>query len=117
MATIGHPRSLDNVMDSNRLLLLRVFFAGGEAEALLDYGLTYSQIARLLVDAREDGLILETEEGSKISEQAVLIIRSNADGSLRRDGGWISPEESSRTEKLGIEEVFLPMPRHARFKT
>ncbi len=90
-------------------LLLRLVYSDSGVEPLLKYGLTYSQIAKLIRKALEDGLITKTDSVLSVTPTGLEIMRLNeSTGKKRKDGGWISPEEESRITILPVDGVYLP---------
>lgn len=90
-------------------LLLQLIHASGEINSLLQRGLHFSQIAELISFAEENGLILEKEDRLELTEQGLETMRMASDSKkIRGDGGWISPMDEYRIERMDIDEVYLP---------
>lgn len=116
MASTGDRHLPEAGVDRNLLLLLRVLRGNGSVETLIGYGLTFSQIGRLLVEAKEKRLIEERGGGLALSEAGIALIGRSADHVVRRDGGWIHPEDISRIDPIPVDDVYLPTPRDTKFK-
>jgi ribosomal protein S19E (S16A) len=73
-------------------------------------GLDFSQIAIMLSDLFEKGLVVEaeekgiilTEKGREILEELSHTLFSN------NNSKWILPADKFRIEKIGISDVYLP---------
>jgi hypothetical protein len=95
--------------DSNLVLLLQLIFAGAEVNSLMARGLKFSQIAMLLDAGLQQGLIMETEDSLRLTSEGIEKMRSGLrDARIRRDGGWISPLDNFKIEKLALDDVYLP---------
>lgn len=95
--------------------LLRFVQIGRPVEELVMYGLTIVHVAQLLQSARNMGLIEYSSERQLVltaagrSELSRVVMR---DGRL--SGGWIEPDESSRTEAIDMYDIYLPSKRTIR---
>jgi hypothetical protein len=95
--------------DSNLLLLLQLIYAGADVNALLRRGLQFSQIANLIAEATEKGLITEGEFGLTLTAIGIEEMQSKRGGNQQGDdGGWISPLDEYRIEKLSEDDIYLP---------
>lgn len=95
--------------ESNLTLLLQLIFAGAEVRSLLDRGLQFSQIAMLVDEAFQRQFIIEGEGFLRLTEEGIAQMKSGLPNArIRRDGGWISPAETFRIEKLALDAVYLP---------
>lgn len=95
--------------EANLILLLQLIYSSGEVNSLLQRGLHFSQIATLMSFAEDNGYITEEENRLKLTALGVEKMRtSQSSNKIRKDGGWVSPLEEYRIEKLQINEVYLP---------
>jgi hypothetical protein len=95
--------------DSKMILLLQLINSNSDVGPLVRIGLRYSQIARLLSQAIEEGYLIEEDDKLKLSEKGIFLMRSNrTEKRQRRDGGWISPEEGSRRKQESRFKIYLP---------
>jgi hypothetical protein len=89
--------------------LLQLVYAKGDVNQLIRQGLSYAQIANLIVDCIASDLITETNGALTLTEGALQLIRTDpTTGAQRKDGGWISPVEHRRVDKIPLESVYLP---------
>jgi len=88
-------------------LFLQIINAGSSIDPLIKRGLTYSQIASMLNDAKLSGYIEENEGKLVLTESGLKVMRCTG-ASSRADGGWISPSEESKIPKKSIYDVYLP---------
>lgn len=94
---------------TNIILLLQLIYAGGDVNSLLQRGLQFSQIAALITQAEEKKYILEKENELKLTDLGLIEMRKELPSNkIRKDGGWISPLDEYRVEKLDVYEVYLP---------
>lgn len=104
------------VLESHIVLLLQLIANKAGARSLLRRGLTYVQISRLISYAADEGLIQQDGDGYSLTESGLARMKSDiVSGKLRRDGGWISPEEESRVATQPADEVYLPKMRKSYF--
>jgi hypothetical protein len=95
--------------DTNLTLLLQLVSQGADVGPLLELGLRYSQISRLIRVAVERGFLAVSEQGLDLTEEGRTEMRINPlTGRRRRDGGWISPDEKSRIAHWPSNQVYLP---------
>lgn len=95
--------------ESNLTLLLQLIFAGADVQSLLGRGLQFSQIAMLVDEAFKRQLVTQGERFLRLTEEGLAQMRSGLpDARIRRDGGWISPADIFRIEKLALDAVYLP---------
>lgn len=89
--------------------LLHITRYNGSVDRLIDLGLEYSQIAKYVLEAIENGYIINndgilelTDLGqSKMEELKEKIYQISP-------GKWIIPEEKSRIDKIGKFDIYLP---------
>ena len=108
------PKTLD---ESNLVLLLNLIRARASLSALVQRGLRYSQIAALMSRAQELGLTTVDDSSGDVSLTELGIARLRTDMTTGRKlphGGFISPKDEARLDKLAMEEVYLP-PRRKSF--
>ena len=94
-------------------LLLQIVYAGADVNPLINSGLTYPQISKLIRHAIADGFIEENvsekEREFVLTMSGLAFMREGGDfKSVRKDGGWIKPDVNSRIAKLEIYDVYLP---------
>lgn len=95
--------------ESFLILLLQVINAKADVTAMENVGLSYSQIARLISDSIETGYVLRDEGHLRLTESGLKKMRTDLGrDSLRKDGGWISPLDEMRIEKMAIDDIYLP---------
>ena len=88
---------------------MQLIYSSGEVNSLLQRGLHFSQIASLMSFAEDSGYITEEENQLKLTKLGIEKMRTNiTSNKIRKDGGWISPLEEYRIEKLPINELYLP---------
>jgi hypothetical protein len=105
------------MVNSNIILLLQIINSKADIGPMLKKGLRYSQISRLTQSAKDQGFIVESDEGLSITAKGLSIMRYDIKrGKIRKDGGWISPEEESRIKSIGIDEVYLPTESKSHFE-
>lgn len=102
-------------MNAHRALLLRIIYAKSDVTALLNAGLLYSQITLLMGELIGDGFLSLIEGAPTLTEKGLLALREDSTGKPRRDGGFISPLEASRIDKLPVDAVYLPPYRNSFF--
>ncbi len=110
MKNLGRPPFRGpNMSDSNLVLTLQLIYAKGDVTALLQRGLEFSQIPMIINEALERGFIMELDGNLQLTEKGMLKMRLGSAGlKIRPDGGWISPLDHLRIEKLALDEVYLP---------
>jgi hypothetical protein len=86
-------------------LLLRQIKRNGTIDPLLASGLTFSQIATLIQEARSAGLV--NRESLQLTERGEVALAAVA-AAGEKPVGWIRPADEYRIETIGIDEVFLP---------
>ena len=104
--------------DRNKTLLLQLIYAKAEIDALLKRGLTIGQISRMLMQVIEEGMA--KCEGSTLILTPLgkeRISQSDQEGRRRRDGGWISEDESSKIPRKSINKFLLPRKGSSFFST
>lgn len=102
--------------ESHLVLLLQLIARRSGAESLLRRGLTYLQISRLISDATDEGLIEQADDGYRLTESGQARIKNDVwSGKMRKDGGWISPEDESRVAVQTTDSVYLPKMRNSFF--
>lgn len=95
--------------ESHLVYLLRCIHQGTSTDALLERGLRFSQIARLLSVARNDGLIVYGENDKLVLTAEAHRILAQPVGKDGHEGtGWIDAMDSERTTKVDKLEVYLP---------
>ncbi|MGO9116874.1 MAG: hypothetical protein ACLQPD_04590 [Desulfomonilaceae bacterium] len=95
--------------DANLVLLLQLVSQGADMGPLLQLGLRYSQISRLIRVAVEKGFLKATEERLDLTPEGQAEMRiSPLTGRPRKDGGWVSPDEKSRVAQPPSNQVYLP---------
>jgi hypothetical protein len=100
--------------NSNLILLLQIIHVSGEVNSLLHRGLQFSQIAQLISIAEGEGYIVEEGHSMRLTEKGLDKMRTDTvTNTSRADGGWISPLDEYRIEKLAIDKVYLPSLRTA----
>lgn len=105
------------MINSHMILLLQIIKSKADIEPMLKRGLRYSQISRLTQSAKDQGFIEESDEGLSITAKGLSMMRYDIQrGKFRKDGGWISPEEESRINSIGIDEVYLPTESKSYFE-
>jgi hypothetical protein len=63
----------------------------------------------LITYAEDEGLIVEDGDNLKLTEKGLEKMRLAPDSKKRReDGGWISPMEEYRVEKMALDDIYLP---------
>jgi hypothetical protein len=101
--------SQDNISESHLILLLQLIYSGADVDALLKRGLQYSQIAKLLDEAIEKQFVEESDTDIVITPIGLEKIKTGAkDNTVRKTGGWISPLDEYRVEKIDLNDIFLP---------
>lgn len=99
------------------ILLLQLVKAGGSVETLINRGLRYPQIGELINQAEDKEYIVSDENGLYLTKKGYELIQEDVNtGKIRRDGGWISPAENSRTTQINKFEVYLPPKNKSFFK-
>lgn len=99
--------SEDKVAESHIILLLQLIYAGADVDALLERGLEFSQIAEMISSLIEEEFIEETNSELKVTKLGLERITKGIK-KLNIKGGWISPLDQYRIEKLDKEDVYLP---------
>jgi hypothetical protein len=95
--------------ESHMILLLQLIHTGGDVNSLLRRGLQFSNIAQLMSKAEADGLIKEEGDTLELTEAGFAKIKIGVESNKqRKDGGWISPLEEFRIDKLSIDDIYLP---------
>ena len=104
-------------INNNIQLLLRLINSNADVDALMRRGLRYSQIGALLENAVNEGLITDQEEGYKLTSKGKeLMAYDISTKKMRRDGGWISPEDESRIDRIDKFDIYLPDIENSHFK-
>jgi hypothetical protein len=79
---------------------------------LLDFGLDYSQISSLLLEAMEQGYIVNAEHGLELSDPGKAKASSLTAGSSGSGPSmWILPRDQDRITKIGKNDIYLPLKR------
>lgn len=95
--------------EANLILLLQLVYSSGEVNSLLQRGLHFSQISSLMSFAEDNGYITQEENQLKLTELGIeKMMTSITSNKIRKDGGWVSPLDEYRIEKLPVNEVYLP---------
>lgn len=96
--------------DSDLALVLQLVRSKADASSLLRRGLTYGQIATLLGDAEERGLIREHGGSFLLTDDGTRWLNLSVDGQGKRraDGGWISPDVASRIDSQAADRLYFP---------
>jgi hypothetical protein len=102
--------------ESHKILVLQLVYSGADVTSLLAKGLQYAQIANLISEALDQGLLVEEGEGLKVTQAGLEKMREGITKKERRkDGGWISPLDEFRIEKWSLDEVYLPSQKNSFF--
>lgn len=94
------------------ILLLNTVFSGASVERLLEYDLTYSDIAILLSEAIEKRLLV-ADPKLELTNKGQRVLRAAADGHMPRRMARIRPCDEARVEQWSIDHVYVP-PRRSR---
>jgi hypothetical protein len=95
--------------DSHMILLLQLIHADGDVNSLLRKGLQFSQIAQLMSEAEVSGLLKEEGDKLVLTEAGFTKIKAGVENNKqRRDGGWVSPLEELRIDKISVDDIHLP---------
>jgi hypothetical protein len=95
--------------DSHMVLLLQLIHSGGEVDSLLRRGLQFSQIAQMMSEAESEGLVKEENENLVLTDAGLAKMRTNLENQAQReDGGWISPLDEFRINKISTDDIYLP---------
>lgn len=86
---------------SHMILLLQLIHANGDVNSLLRKGLQFSQIAQLMSEAEVSGLLKEEDDNLVLTEAGFAKIKTGIESNKqRKDGGWISPLDKFRRDKI-----------------
>jgi hypothetical protein len=95
--------------ESHMVLLLQLIHSGGEVNSLLRRGLQFSQIAQLMSEAELEGLVKEENDKLILTDTGLEKMRTNLENQAQRgDGGWISPLDEFRINKIPVDDIYLP---------
>jgi len=101
---------MNKFSDFHILRILSVIRYQMSIDSLLDVGLEYSQIARLISYVLDDGLVDDADEsGLVLTSKGIEMLDS-----LKRElypensSGWILPSEESRIPKIDKYDIYLP---------
>lgn len=99
-------------MPSHLLSMLRLISQGKGVSKLLEKGLLFPQIAKLLSHAEDEGLIFYNDKDRLVlSEKGRELLMKRAaelDGEV---SGWIDPLDSARIDRIDIHVPYLPNAR------
>lgn len=103
-------------VNTHKALLLRLINANTDVGPLLAEGLHYSQISQLLGELIEEGLVSLVQGAPTLTQSGLDALRTDeATGRYRPDGGFISPRNSARTDKVPVDAIYLPPLRNSFF--
>jgi len=102
--------------NTNMTLLLQLVYSGSDIFSLLERGFEYSQVAKLIEEAVEKGYLTERDEKLLLTNSGIERMRKNEKGVKRKDGGWISPYELYKKQKMSLSEIYLPSSNDKLFK-
>ena len=88
----------------NKIYLLKSIEKDLPITYLLDIGLVYSQIASMLVEAKNEGLVIESDGEIVLTEFGKEILNNEENQS----SNWIFPKDDSKIEKRDIFEIYIP---------
>ncbi|RJO60954.1 hypothetical protein C4544_04075 [candidate division WS5 bacterium] len=96
-------------MNLNMAILLRVVRSEGSIDPLIERGLTYSQIANLLEEAKNTELIIVREGKLLISATGEKLLNVMSSKKLiPKPGGWIRPLDEHKLPKISQCDIYLP---------
>jgi hypothetical protein len=103
-------------LNTHKALLLRLIAAKSDVGPLLSQGLLYSQISLLLGELIRDGFVSLSDGNPTLTTAGLEAIRTDErTGTPRHDGGFISPVDTKRIDKLPVDAIYLPVFRNSFF--
>lgn len=94
------------VKDLYRLILLHSIKHNLPIDRLLEFGLSYSQIAEFIATLAQQG---EVDDEARITPKGEMTLqRLNKKFNERLPGKWLEPQNEERIEKIGLFDVYLP---------
>lgn len=96
--------------------LLQMVRGGISVEDLVERGLQYSQIARMLNDAEKQGFINSKDNKLQLSSLGNIKLEELlAKEKIAGSGRWILPEEKRRILKIDKNKIYVPDMKGATF--
>ena len=84
------------------------------SDVLLDLGLEYYQIAKLISNLLQKNLIIDSEEGLKLTDDGLQELeRLNKHIYPENSKSWLLPDEEYRVEKIDKFDIYLPKKKQA----
>lgn len=92
------------------LKILHIIHHRLSVDSLLELGLEYSQITKLLSEALENGLIEDKdEEGLNLTETGIGVMNKlNSEFYPDNHQTWVLPSEENRIPKIDKFDIYLP---------
>lgn len=105
-----HFQEDDDFKDMFILRILDIIYYQLPVDSLLQHGLEYSQIARLLSKVIQEGLVEDSEQdGLHLTKEGVKqFSKLNRKVYSSIPNNWISPCEEHRVPRIGIFDIYLP---------
>ena len=96
--------------DIYRLRILHIIHYRLSIDSLVELGLAYSQIAKLLSEVTHEGLVSGTgEEGLELTEEGLIYLNKlNKELFPSNPQTWILPSDENRVSKVDKFDVYLP---------
>ena len=82
-------------------------------DGLLDYGLEYFQIAKLISELLQKGFIVDSEDGLMLTEMGLhQLEKLNNQIYPTNSKSWLLPCEEYRIEKINKFDIYLPRKKY-----
>lgn len=91
------------------ILFLQIIRGNGYIDELLNRGYEYAQIGGFIVQCKEEGLLVESEGKTTLSDKGLSKLNELNEkyGRLNAEQ-WISPDETSIVARLKKGEIYVP---------